>query len=131
MDAQRDDRSLGQLFGDLSRQLGTLVQKEIELAKTEMTTRVTTVGRDAAMLGAGGALAYGALLIGLVAVALLLVELGLSPWLSFLLVALVVGVIAALLIQRGRAELQKADLAPRATIETLKEDAEWAKQQVK
>jgi hypothetical protein len=131
MDAQRDDRSLGQLFGDLSRQLGNLVQKEIELAKTEVTTRVTTVGRDAAMLGAGGALAYGALLIALIAVALLLIELGVSPWLSFLLVAAVVGIIAAVLIQRGRAELQKTDLAPRQTIETLKEDAEWAKQQVK
>jgi hypothetical protein len=131
MDAKSDDRSLGQLFGDLSRQLGTLVQKEIELAKTEVTTRVTTVGRDAAMLGAGGALAYGALLIALIAVALLLIELGVSPWLSFLLVAAVVGIIAAVLIQRGRAELQKTDLAPRQTIETLKEDAEWAKQQVK
>jgi hypothetical protein len=131
MDAKSDDRSLGQLFGDLSRQLGNLVQKEIELAKTEMTTRVTTVGRDAAMLGAGGALAYGALLIALIAVALLLIELGVSPWLSFLLVAAVVGIIAAVLIQRGRAELQKTDLAPRQTIETLKEDAEWAKQQVK
>jgi hypothetical protein len=131
MDAKSDDRSLGQLFGDLSRQLGNLVQKEIELAKTEVTTRVTTVGRDAAMLGAGGALAYGALLIALIAVALLLIELGVSPWLSFLLVAAVVGIIAAVLIQRGRAELQKTDLAPRQTIETLKEDAEWAKQQVK
>ncbi len=131
MDGTRDDRSLGQLFGDLSRQLGNLVQKEIELAKTEVTTRVTTVGRDAAMLGAGGALAYGALLIALIAVALLLIELGVSPWLSFLLVAAIVGIIAAVLIQRGRAELQKTDLAPRQTIETLKEDAEWAKQQVK
>jgi hypothetical protein len=131
MDAQRDDRSLGQLFGDLSRQLGTLVQKEIELAKTEMTTRVTTVSRDAAMLGAGGALAYGALLIALVGVALLLWELGVTPWLAFLLVALVVGVIAAVLIQRGRAELQRTNLAPTKTIETIKEDAEWAKQQVK
>jgi hypothetical protein len=131
MDNTSDDRSLGQLFGDLSRQLGTLVQKEIQLAKTEVTSRVTTVSRDAAMLGAGGALAYGALLIALVAVSLLLWELGVSPWLAFLLVALVVGVIAAVLIQRGRAELQKTDLAPRQTIETLKEDAEWAKQQVK
>jgi hypothetical protein len=131
MDAKSDDRSLGQLFGDLSRQLGTLVQKEIQLAKTEVTSRVTTVSRDAAMLGAGGALAYGALLIALVAVSLLLWELGVSPWLAFLLVALVVGVIAAVLIQRGRAELQKTDLAPRQTIETVKEDAEWAKQQVK
>jgi len=132
MDARGDDRSLGQLFGDLSRQLGTLVQKEIQLAKTEMTTRVTTVGRDAAQIGAGGALGYAALLLALIAVALLLIEvIGISPWLSFLLVAIVVGVIAAVLIQRGRAELQKTDMAPTKTIETLKEDAEWAKQQVK
>ncbi len=131
MDAQRDDRSLGQLFGDLTRQLGTLVRKEIELARTERTTRATTVGRDAAMLGAGGALAYAALLVALIAVALLLIDIGLTPWLAFLIVAAIVGAIAAVLIQRGRAELQRAQLAPRQTIETLKEDAEWAKQQVK
>jgi hypothetical protein len=131
MDAQRDDRSLGQLFGDLSRQLGTLVRKEIDLARTEMTTRATTVGRDAAIVGAGGALAYAALLVALVGFALLLVDIGLTPWLAFLLVAAVVGVVAAVLIQRGRAELQKDKLVPEQTIETLKEDAEWAKQQVK
>lgn len=131
MDTPSDDRSLGQLFGDLSRQLGTLIQKEIQLAKTEMTTRVTTVGRDAGMIGAGGALAYAALLMALIAVALLLIQLGITPWLGFLLVAILVGAIAAVLIQRGRAELQKTDLAPRQTIETIKEDAEWAKQQVK
>jgi hypothetical protein len=131
MDAQRDDRSLGQLFGDLSRQFGDLVRKEIQLARTEMTTRATTVGRDVAMVGAGGALAYAALLAALVAVALLLIEIGVTPWLAFLLVAAIVGVIAAVLIQRGRTELQKTPLAPTQTIETLKEDAEWAKQQVK
>ncbi len=131
MDDQRDDRSLGQLFGDLSRQLSQLVRKEIELAKTEMTTRVTTVGRDAAQIGAGGALAYAALLMALIAVGLLLIQIGITPWLAFLLVAIIVGVIAAVLIQRGRAELQKTNLAPTKTIETLKEDAEWAKQQVK
>jgi hypothetical protein len=131
METQQDDRSLGQLFGDLSRQLGTLIQKEIQLAKTEMTARVTTVGRDAAMIGAGGALAYAALLLGLMALAFLLAELITSTWLGFLVVAVVVGVVAAVLIQRGRAELKKTDLAPRQTIETIKEDAEWAKQQVK
>jgi hypothetical protein len=131
METQQDDRSLGQLFGDLSRQLGTLIQKEMQLAKTEMTARVTTVGRDAAMIGAGGALAYAALLLALMALAFLLSELITSTWLGFLIVALVAGVIAAVLIQRGRTELQRTDLAPRQTIETIKEDAEWAKQQVK
>jgi len=131
MNDQQDDRSLGQLFGDLSRQLGTLVSKEIQLAKTEITTRVTTVGRDAAMIGAGGALAYAALLMALIAVGLLLIQLGITPWLAFLLVAIIVGAIAAVLIMRGRDELQTTDLAPTKTIETLKEDAEWAKEQVK
>ena len=132
METQRDDRSLGELFGDLSRQLGTLIQKEIQLAKTEITARVTTVGRDAAMVGAGGALAYAALLLGLMALAFLIADmLDSNPWLGFLVIAAIVGVIAAVLIQRGRAELQRTDFAPRQTIETIKEDAEWAKQQVK
>lgn len=131
MDAKTEDRSLGQLFGDLSRQLQTLVQKEIQLARTEVTSSVTSLSRDAAMVGAGGALAYAALLIALVAVGILLVEIGITPWLAFLLVAIVTGAIGALLIQRGRAGLQKTNVVPEQTIETLKEDAEWAKQQVK
>jgi hypothetical protein len=131
MDSAREDRSLGQLFGDLSRQLGKLVQQEILLARTEMTTRVTSVGRDAAMLGAGVALAYAALLIGLVTIALVLVELGLTPWLAFLVVTIVVGAMAAVLIQRGREQLQQTDVAPRETIQTLKDDAAWAKEQIK
>jgi hypothetical protein len=131
MDTSRDDRSLGQLFGDLSRQLGTLVRQEIELAKTETTTRVTSLGRDAAMVAAGGALAYAALLVGLVGVAILLADLGLTPWLAFVVVALLVGGVAVVLVQQGRARLQQADLAPRQTIETLKDDAEWAKERVK
>lgn len=131
MDASGDNRSLGQLFGDLSRQLGTLVRQEIELAKTETTARVASVGRDAVMIGAGAALAYAALLVGLVGIAILLADLGITPWLAFVLTAVIVGVIAAVLIQQGRTRLQRTDLAPRQTIETLKEDAAWAKEQVK
>lgn len=131
MDASRDDRSLGELFGDLSRQMGTLVRQEIDLAKTEVTSKATSFGRDAAMVGAGAALGYAALIVGLIGLATLLSDLGLTPWLAFVVVALVVGVIAAVLIQQGRARMQRTDLAPRETIETLKEDAAWAKERVK
>ena len=131
MDSPRDDRSLGQLFGDLTRQLGTLVRQEVDLAKTELRTQATTIGRDAVMVGAGGALAYAALLIGLVGIAILLADLGLTPWLAFVVVAIVVGIVAALLIQQGRTRMQRTSLAPRETIQTLKEDAAWAKQRVK
>jgi hypothetical protein len=131
MDSPREDRSLGQLFGDLSRQMSTLVQQEIALAKTEMTSSVTSVGRDAAMIGTGAALAHAALLVGLVTIGLILIELGLQPWIAFLLVTAVVGVIAFVLIQRGREQLKQTDVTPRETIKTLKDDAEWAKEQVK
>jgi hypothetical protein len=127
----RDDRSLGQLFGDLSRQLGTLVRQEIELARTEMTTRATAVGRDAAMVGVGAAALYAAFLAAMFAAVLLLIDVGLTPWLAALLVASVVGVVGGALVARGRAELARANVAPEQTIETLKEDARWAREKIK
>ncbi|HKG57666.1 MAG TPA: phage holin family protein [Candidatus Limnocylindrales bacterium] len=131
MDETRDERSLGQLFGDLSRQLGTLVRKEIELARTEMTTRATAVGRDAAMLGAGTAALYAAFLGLMFAAVLLLIDAGLTPWMAALLVAIVVGIIGGALVARGRAALQQSEMAPRATIDTLRDDADWAKERIK
>jgi uncharacterized membrane protein len=131
MDEVRDERSLGQLFGDLSRQLGTLVRKEIELARTEMTTRATAVSRDAAMLGVGAAALYAAFLGAMVAVSLLLIDAGLTPWVSALLVAVVVAIVGGALVARGRSALAQTGIAPQQTIETLKEDAQWAKERVK
>jgi VIT1/CCC1 family predicted Fe2+/Mn2+ transporter len=131
MDAQRDERSLGQLFGDLSRQLSTLVRQEIDLARTEVTTKASAATRDAALMGVGGALAYAGLLVLLGAAVLLLVEVGLDPWLAALIVGVVVAAIGGFLAMRGRDGLQNADLAPKRTIETLKDDADWAKERIK
>src|SRR5215207_918153 len=102
MDARRDERSLGDLFGDLSRQLSTLVRKEIELARTEVTTRAQSATVDVALMGVGGALAYAGLLVLLVALILLLVEAGWEPWLAALVVAVVVIGIGGTLVWRGR-----------------------------
>jgi hypothetical protein len=131
MDAQRDERSLGQLFGDLSRQLSTLVRQEIDLARTEVTTKAGAATRDAALIGVGGALAYAGLLVLLGAVVLLLVQAGLDAWLAALIVGILVAAIGGFLVMRGRSGLQNTDLAPTRTIETLKDDAEWAKERIK
>jgi len=131
MAAQRDERPLGQLFADFSRQLSTLVRKEIDLARTEMTGRARVVARDTAMVGVGGALLYAALLALLAAVTLLLVSIGLAAWVAALVVAIVVGAIGAVLVQRGRTGIEHADFTPRQTMETLREDADWAKERVK
>lgn len=128
MTERRDDRSLGELFGDLVGQMGTLVRKEIELARTEMTDRASAAGRDAAMVGLGGALAYAGLLVILAAVVLGLIEAGLDPWIAALLVGVIVAAVGGALIARGRSSLARADLAPKRTIETLQDDAEWVKE---
>jgi hypothetical protein len=130
MEQQRDERSLGELFAELAHETSTLVRQEVALARTEMTQKVTQVGRDAGVIGVGSAVAYAGLLA---IVAALILGLGqfIPLWLSALIVGLVVAGIGYVLIQRGLDALKRANLTPSETIATLKEDAEWAKDQTK
>ena len=126
----RDERSLGDLFSDLSRETTTLVRQEVQLAKAELTQSATEAARGIGMLVAGGAVAYAGLLFVLLAIVFGLIEAGWDPWLSALVVGVVVVAIGAILVLRARESLKPANLAPRRTIETLKEDQEWAKEQI-
>lgn len=128
---RREERSLGELFGDLARETGTLVRQEVQLAKTEMSQNASRVGRDIGFLAVGGLVAYAGVLGILAAVILGLVAAGLEPWLAALIVGVVVTLTGYLLVRRGLDALKHQDLAPRQTVETLKEDAQWAKQQIK
>jgi xanthine/uracil permease len=126
----RDERSLGDLFSDLSRETTTLVRQEVQLAKAELTQSATEVARGIGMLVAGGAVAYAGLLFLLLAIVFGLIEAGWDAWLSALVVGVVVVAIGAVLVLRARESLKPANLAPQKTVETLKEDAEWAKEQI-
>jgi fatty acid desaturase len=125
-----EDRSLGELFGDLSREITTLVRQEATLARTEISQKASRVGKDVGMLAAGGAVAYAGLLALVAAVIALLVEAGLTWWGSALLVGVVVAAIGGLLVWRGLDALKHEDLAPRETVETIKEGAAWTRRQV-
>ncbi|HKF86390.1 MAG TPA: phage holin family protein [Candidatus Limnocylindrales bacterium] len=127
----RTERSLGELFGSLTAQLGQLVHKEVELARTEMTANAVRTARNASLIGVGGAVAYGGFLVVLAAAVGVLIALGLDLWLAALIVGVVVIGIGYALIQRGRSQLEAGSLAPSRTIETLKDDAEWAKDQTR
>jgi amino acid transporter len=131
MQASKDERSIGELFGDLARETSTLVRQEVQLAKTEMTEKVTQAGKNVGFLVAGGAVAYAGFLALLAAIAIGLGQLGLPWWIATLLVALVVGAVGAFLVMRGLNALKQANMAPERTIATLKEDVEWAKAQTK
>ncbi len=126
----RDERSLGDLFSDLSRETTTLVRQEVQLAKAELTQSATEAARGVGMLVAGGAVAYAGLLFLLLAIVFGLIEAGWDAWLSALVVGLVVVAIGAVLVLRARESLKPANLAPQKTVETLKEDAAWAKEQI-
>jgi hypothetical protein len=125
-----EDRSLGELFGDLSREITTLVRQEATLARTEISQKASRVGKDVGMLAAGGAVAYAGLLALVAAVIALLVEAGMTWWGSALLVGVVVAAIGGLLVWRGLDALKHEDLAPRETVETIKEGAAWTRRQV-
>jgi len=128
MQQSRDDRSLGELFADLSRQTSTLVRQEVQLAKTEISDKATKTGKDIASMAVGGAIAYAGLLAIIAAVIILLAEV-IPWWLSAFIVGVAVAATGYLLIQRGRESMKQGDMVPRQTIDTLKEDAEWAKRQ--
>lgn len=123
-------RSLGELFGELASETSTLVRQEVQLAKTELTEKVTSAGRDAGMIGAGGALAYAGLLALLAAVVIGLGEL-IPLWLSALIVGLIVVGVGYALIQRGLTGLKHLDPAPRETMQTIKEDVDMVKEQTR
>jgi len=132
MAAPRTERSLGDLFGDLTSQLGQLVHREVELAKTEMTANVVRTGRNASLIGAGGVVVHaGFLALVAAAIALLVSAFDLDVWVGALIVAVLLLGVGFALIQRGRSQLQASSLAPTRTIETLKDDAEWAKDQTR
>ncbi len=131
MHERQDERSLPELFGELAGELSVLVRQEIDLAKTEVTQKARNIVKDIGFLVAGGVLAFAGLLVLLVALAVGLGQLGVPWWLAFLLVALVALAVGAFLARHGLKRLKQQDLTPTRTIESLKEDKEWAKAQTK
>lgn len=130
MEQQREERSLGELFAELARETSSLVRQEVDLAKTEVTQKATRAGRHVGVIGAGAAVAYAGLL-AIIAALILGIGLFIPLWLSALIVGLAVAIIGYVVIQTGLSALKRADLTPHETIESLKEDTEWAKDQIK
>ncbi len=128
MQARQDDRSLGELFSDLSREMSALVRQEVALAKTEMTEKVSAVGKNAALLAVGGVLLVTALLT-LVATCVIALANAMPWWLAALIVTIIVAIIGGVLAWMGVENLKKMSVAPTQTVETIKEDATWIKQQ--
>lgn len=125
MEVQRMDRSIGELFADLSHQLADLVQQEARLAKAELSAKLAGVGRHAAMIGAAAVFGLTAAVAVAATIALALIEAGVTPWLAAAITAAVMGLAAFVLAQSGLSALRKTSIAPVETIHSLKETTQW------
>jgi uncharacterized membrane protein YqjE len=126
-DSDLRERPLGELVKQLADQTSTLVRQEVELAKAEVAQKGAQAGKGAGLIGAGalvGLLGAGALTAFLI----MLLDGVLANWLSALIVGVVFVALAAVLALQGRNRIRAAaPPVPEQTVETVKEDVEWAK----
>jgi uncharacterized membrane protein YqjE len=122
------ERPIGELVKDLAGQTSTLVRQEIQLAQAELTSKGKTAGRGVGML-AGAAVVALLALIALTACLIAALDTVMKLWLAALIVTLLWAIVGAVLATRGRKELQQATPPVPQTVETVKEDIQWAKTQ--
>jgi uncharacterized membrane protein YraQ (UPF0718 family) len=122
------ENSLGELVRGLALETSTLVKQEIDLAKAEMTEKGKKAGKGAGMFGAAGIIGFLALTALTACFVALLATAIDHVWVAALIVAVIYGAIAGMLALTGKKEVQEATPpAPKQTIETVKEDVQWAK----
>jgi uncharacterized membrane protein YqjE len=124
---KRPDRSLGELFSEMSEDLSTLFRKEIQLAKVEAKEEVAQIGSAAGMYAGAGI--AGLLTLTLLSFALAWwIDQELNTAVSFLIVGVIWAVVGFVLMSAARKKLKDVEVLP-TTKETIKEDLEWAKAQ--
>jgi uncharacterized protein YacL len=124
------ERPIGELLKQLSEETTRLVHQELELAKAELTQKGKQAGMGAGLFGAAGAIGLLAA-AALTACFILALDAVMPAWLAALIVAVVYAAVAAVLALRGRDRVKQAlPPVPEQTIETVKEDMEWAKTQM-
>jgi len=125
-----EEPSLGDLVMGLTDDLTTLVRKEVELAKAELTESVKDGARAGAMVAAGGLVAYAGLILVLIGLSVALGAWMDNLWLATLLVGIVTLLVGYLLFNSGKNQLQDVSLVPRKTLSSINSDAKMAKEKL-
>ncbi|MEU9980898.1 phage holin family protein [Streptomyces sp. NPDC050856] len=118
--------SIGDLIGEIGKDVSQLVRDEIELAKAELKQESTKAGKAAGMVAGAGYAGHLVLLLGSLTVIFALSNVMDPAW-AALIVTVVWAVVGAVLYVNGRKRLRTVNLKPEQTVETLKEDARWAR----
>lgn len=124
------ERSFGGLLADLAWDLSLLVRQEMALARAEIVDKFAELGIGAGLVAVAGALAFAGLLY-LMAAAMIGLAMVVPSWAAALIVGGVALLIAGALAMVGRAKMRANDLVPTRTIKTLRDDAVWAREQMR
>jgi uncharacterized membrane protein YqjE len=130
MQMRKEDRSLGDLFADLTQEMGSLIRQEIQLAQAETRQNITNLSKDAIMLIAGGAIVYGGFL-GLMATLIIALANAMPWWLAALIVSVIILVIGGGMIAYGMQAMKHNDIAPRRTLDTLRDTTNQVRDQMR
>jgi uncharacterized membrane protein YqjE len=130
LEPKDSDRSLGELVSEMSSDLSALIRKEIELARVELKDEARQAAKAGGMLGGGAFVGYlAALLLSLSLAWGLNDAFDNAGWLGFLIVGALYAIASGALLAQGRNKLKEFNPVPEQTVETLKEDVQWVKEQ--
>lgn len=127
---RREEKTVSELFSELASEIGTLVRQEIKLATTEMGDKARLAARELGYIVSGAVLGLVALLTLFAALVFGIAEF-VDLWVSALIVGAITAVVAIVVAWKGAASLRGMRITPRQTIETLREDREWIREQVR
>jgi Flp pilus assembly protein TadB len=129
MNPDKSDATVGELFGALASDTGSLVRQEVQLAATEMTEKARTAARSAGFIVAGGAMFQVACIAAVVGLIL-----GLAPFVPMWATALVLVILfagaGALLVRMGKGGLERLGRQSSDTLNSLRASGAWAKEQI-
>ncbi len=127
--SEKLEPSLGDLFGQLAQDTGTLVRQEVQLVKVELTNKANKAGHNVGLIALGGALALAG---GLVLLAAAVAALGmvLPIWAAALIIGAVVTGLGGSLVLKGLGALRQLDPVPERTVQTIKDNQAWVKEQM-
>ena len=134
----QDPRSIGDLIRELADEGRSLLRSEVSLVKAELTEKVHVYERNTSKIAIGGALLMAALLfalwavnMGVTALLLMVVQEEVAVWLAPLIIAVILGIVGRSMVSGGTKEIRHEGIVPERTATTLRDDARWAKDQVK
>ena len=126
---RKEERSIGELFSELANETSTLIRQEVALAQVEITQKASTAGKNVGDLAVGGFVGYAGLL-AIVAGVIMGLSYFIPAWLAAIIVGAIIAVVSYVLVSSALSALKNMDVKPTETVESIKEDARWLKNQV-